>query len=178
MAHDVSSNHNDASQPSSVGTVDPAVRDEWVAALRSGEFKQATGRLRRSDTGYCCLGVLCEIYRRKTGNGKWVQEHDEWKFVTGPGKSDSDVALLPEPVARWASSPYVSINVPGSLLPLPPGRRTQLLGKKFRYVDPEEAEVATMSVSGLNDDGATFEEIALLLEALPSQPEAPADRKK
>jgi hypothetical protein len=33
---------------------------EWVAALRSGEYKQARGSLQQND-GYCCLGVLCEV---------------------------------------------------------------------------------------------------------------------
>ena len=42
----------------------------WVAALRSGEFQQATGCLRYGD-GYCCLGVACELYRRETGEGEW-----------------------------------------------------------------------------------------------------------
>lgn len=42
----------------------------WVAALRSGEFKQTRNRLHYGD-GYCCLGVACELYRRETGKGKW-----------------------------------------------------------------------------------------------------------
>jgi hypothetical protein len=33
---------------------------KWLAALRSGEYKQAAGVLKNSE-GYCCLGVLCEI---------------------------------------------------------------------------------------------------------------------
>lgn len=35
-------------------------RAEWVAALRSGEYNQATGQL-ATETGYCCLGVACEV---------------------------------------------------------------------------------------------------------------------
>lgn len=30
---------------------------KWLAALRSGEYKQGVGQL-KSDGGYCCLGVL------------------------------------------------------------------------------------------------------------------------
>ncbi len=33
---------------------------EWIAALRSGKYKQARGKLKK-DGGYCCLGVYCEI---------------------------------------------------------------------------------------------------------------------
>lgn len=37
-----------------------ANRDLWIAALESGEYKQATGVLKRPGVGYCCLGVVCE----------------------------------------------------------------------------------------------------------------------
>lgn len=32
---------------------------QWVKALRSGKYKQDTGRLGDAKTGYCCLGVAC-----------------------------------------------------------------------------------------------------------------------
>ena len=49
-----------------------ALKDKWIAALRSGDYQQVGGalcveRTRRTDnpTGeglrYCCLGVLCDI---------------------------------------------------------------------------------------------------------------------
>ena len=41
--------------------MDKAIRDEWILALRSGAYKQATGRLKDGDR-YCCLGVLCAIH--------------------------------------------------------------------------------------------------------------------
>lgn len=34
---------------------------KWIKALRSGKYKQTTGVL-RSDQGYCCLGVLDQIF--------------------------------------------------------------------------------------------------------------------
>ena len=40
--------------------------ENWVAALRSGKYKQTTGTLRgvmeHNYIGYCCLGVACDIY--------------------------------------------------------------------------------------------------------------------
>ena len=36
------------------------LKAKWLEALRSGRFPQAAGRL-KSDQGYCCLGVLCEV---------------------------------------------------------------------------------------------------------------------
>ena len=40
-------------------------KKKWIAALKSGDFKQGKGQLRHRDN-YCCLGVLCVI----TGNSK------------------------------------------------------------------------------------------------------------
>lgn len=34
----------------------------WVAALRSGEYKQGTGQLRDESNNFCCLGVLCNLH--------------------------------------------------------------------------------------------------------------------
>lgn len=36
---------------------------KWINALRSGDFKQGfAGKLKDDNGGYCCLGVLCEIF--------------------------------------------------------------------------------------------------------------------
>jgi len=40
------------------------LKSQWVAALRSGEYKQGVGELAGRDqhaTTYCCLGVLCRV---------------------------------------------------------------------------------------------------------------------
>jgi hypothetical protein len=37
-----------------------ALKSKWVAALRSGKYKQVTGSL-QNNGGFCCLGVLCDI---------------------------------------------------------------------------------------------------------------------
>ncbi len=38
--------------------MDKELKAKWVAALRSGEFKQAQGRMLAEDGAMCCLGVL------------------------------------------------------------------------------------------------------------------------
>ena len=34
--------------------------EEWAKALRSGKYKQTKSRL-KTDEGFCCLGVLCDL---------------------------------------------------------------------------------------------------------------------
>jgi hypothetical protein len=36
-------------------------RKAWLEALRSGKFKQTTGKLKSRNGAYCCLGVACEV---------------------------------------------------------------------------------------------------------------------
>lgn len=40
--------------------MNPEWKAKWVAALRSGEYKQ-TREFLRTSTGFCCLGVLCDL---------------------------------------------------------------------------------------------------------------------
>lgn len=56
----------------------PEIKRRWVAALRSGKYKQGEGSLcTAGETGaadtYCCLGVLCDLHhnslRRKHKKG-------------------------------------------------------------------------------------------------------------
>jgi hypothetical protein len=48
---------------------------KWVAALRSGEYKQTRGQLVNDEgTGHCCLGVACEVFLKEpchTLNDSW-----------------------------------------------------------------------------------------------------------
>jgi len=38
----------------------PEIKELWIEALRSGQYKQGHNRL-RTNNRYCCLGVLCDI---------------------------------------------------------------------------------------------------------------------
>lgn len=44
--------------------MDAQLKQEWIAALESDEFRQGRHQLKCGDR-FCCLGVLCEIVRRK-----------------------------------------------------------------------------------------------------------------
>lgn len=51
------------------------IKQKWVAALRSGDYQQTDGHLRRPDEsddasyGFCCLGVLCDVMGAKWDSG-------------------------------------------------------------------------------------------------------------
>jgi hypothetical protein len=44
-----------------LNATNPDLKTRWLAALRSGEYKQTKEYLRTPD-GFCCLGVLCDLY--------------------------------------------------------------------------------------------------------------------
>ena len=56
--------------------MNPELKEKWVKALRSGEYKQTFGRLRQ-DNSYCCLGVLCKVadFAIDDTGGDSVQAH-------------------------------------------------------------------------------------------------------
>ncbi len=75
------------------------VKRKWVDALRSGEYKQGKGQLRKGDK-FCCLGVLCDLHAKETGH-RWsvVPQNSEAKFI----RSYLDSDCYPDDrVAEWA----------------------------------------------------------------------------
>jgi hypothetical protein len=60
--------------------MDAELKAKWVAALRSGSYKQTHGQLVKHDA-YCCLGVWCVI------NGYTVDEDGELKAPDGSDNS-------------------------------------------------------------------------------------------
>ena len=47
----------------------------WIAALRSGDYRQGKGCLKTPDGAYCCLGVLCEIAGIIDEDGQLIGAH-------------------------------------------------------------------------------------------------------
>ncbi|WP_460993954.1 hypothetical protein, partial [Staphylococcus aureus] len=84
------------------------VKKLWIKALLSGEYLQMHGALRGvtkgDEIGYCCLGVLCDVYRKSnlSSKVKWV-ETDSCTFTLF-----REEVGLPEKVKKWSGvpSPY------------------------------------------------------------------------
>ncbi len=115
---------------------------KWLTALRSGEYDQATGKLRELNdngdvVGYCCLGVACEI----SGLGTWEGEDYLVNGVMDP----EVVGLLPVAVREW-----LGFDTSNPALDVP----------------EDEDETAYSSATEANDDyGLSFGEIADAIEA-------------
>lgn len=70
-------------------------RDEWVAALRSGKYKQGRKRLMQTGTGEaCCLGVLCDLYTAKGLLGKEAVGN-QVRFFDPKNPTDGSAVGLP-----------------------------------------------------------------------------------
>lgn len=111
------------------------IADKLTEALTSGEYTQAQRSL-RTENGFCCLGVLCDLYRKETGDQKeWSVDIDVNGVVTHSFLGETGV--LPYEVRNWA------------------GMKSDNGG-----FDMDHEGYRTLCLSGMNDGGCTFEEIA------------------
>ena len=120
--------------------MNPRIKEMWLAALRSGEYEQGVGVLRSTANvdrpEFCCLGVLCDLHAKETGTS--------WGTDADGGEAGEDVyylgytMFLPPEVMDWAdldtSDPRACPGDDG------------------------------MTLSSMNDGGASFEEIANRIE--------------
>lgn len=141
--------------------MNPEVKSLWLEALTSGKFKQGKGYLRRiaetalgkdktdykdSDNRYCCLGVLTELYRTKTGEGRW-ERHETggaYDFVLF-GRTEDQMPQYT--INEWAGVPGGSVIV-----------LDEDDAKKYNKGEPE------FYLADANDKGRRFKTIAKLIE--------------
>jgi hypothetical protein len=117
--------------------MNPEIKQKWLMALRSGEYKQSRGELNRMDPagifdGYCCLGVLCDLHAKETGH-KWDID----------GCYYSNAGLPPKEVVDWAEIPTIN---------------------QIATVRGIDVRAGLVSLAGQNDIGLPFAEIATLIE--------------
>jgi hypothetical protein len=70
------------------------IKEKWVAALRSGKYKQGRFALRNPLDEYCCLGVLCDI----SSIGNWVSFKTYFQYTTKTSGNAEGLCFLPEEV--------------------------------------------------------------------------------
>jgi hypothetical protein len=80
--------------------MDAEVKKIWVEALRSGDYKQTEGQLK--DTfGFCCLGVLCDVYAEKVLKQEphWIPPYEDTE-EKGINFFSEDAESLPWQLAK------------------------------------------------------------------------------
>lgn len=131
--------------------MNPEIKQQWVNALRSGEYQQTTGTLRR-ETGFCCLGVLCDLAVKaevisepyRFGDPETDAPERVWY------EYDAEPSVLTSKVQAWAglrneSNPDVPYTEDMN------NDAWQSRGK--------------VSLAELNDNGYTFTQIADIIDA-------------
>lgn len=80
----------------------PEIKNEWIKALRSGDYKQ-TRRSLRTPEGFCCLGVFCDI-AIKSGEVKNSEgELLKWEGATLPYfRIGMESNYIPAAIREWA----------------------------------------------------------------------------
>ena len=112
------------------------IKKQWVEALRSGRYWQGNTLLRHR-RHFCCLGVLCDL-AVKARLDVTVEKHgDEFLY-------DGEVFELPMSVSQWAGLDDQSPDI-GAF-------------------DLDSGQYKTTSLARINDNGATFKQIADLIE--------------
>jgi hypothetical protein len=110
-----------------------------VQRLRSGEYQQARNTL-HDDSGFCCLGVACDVFRIEAKEGSWKDHGDIGYRFTISGTSNYQD--MPEPVRQW----YGFTSATGS----------------YRTHD-----LILKTLSNDNDFGQSFAQIADIIESEP-----------
>lgn len=91
-------------------SMNPEWKAKWVAALRSGEYQQSQRAL-KTENGYCCLGVLCDVVRKEQDEGEWKENEGKQFFVIA---DVSDYSLPPMPVMHLVDlqtdDPRITLN--------------------------------------------------------------------
>ncbi len=141
-------------KPGAAGSrMNPEIKALWLEALRSGKYKQGRGHLYNKRTlrrksgevkakeikEYCCLGVLCDIHRKVTGTGKWLN-----------GCYLKAEVLLPREVVEWAGMPSRKI-IDNSY-------------EEFDLIVGTIGSSQNASLASINDDSNNFEDVIKTIE--------------
>ena len=137
------------------------LQDALIEAMTSGESTQARGSLRYDD-GFCCLGVACDIYQKKTGNGQWVEinredGHTSWAFDVG---DERETAGLPDEVYHAFGFGEKNEMVMGTLGQYMTNDDIQ----RYLITNLGNAHQHRASLSSMNDSGVPLAEVGKFIK--------------
>lgn len=129
----------------------PEIKQQWLTALRSGEYTQGKEYLKTSTGNYCCLGVLCDLAVKAEVIPEPILPvySQSWVFGDPEMASEWDDIGLPLAVQAWAGLQQTSPDIHS-------GTEKEIMPEITRY---------SVHLSELNDEyGWTFEQIADMIE--------------
>jgi len=150
------------------------VAEKWVAALRSGKYKQGQNALcnvvphvesEETTELFCCLGVLCDILQHdpdfieaNPNYGSHIVEHGHMGYLNyGLGDHDDSYEMLPWSVQSWVgmmtNDGTVVVNDPDTDDLVVAGGTFDITNNELR-----------LQLAHLNDCGVDFEDIANVIE--------------
>lgn len=129
------------------------VKEKWINALTSGEYKQTKDVLCRINSdgskSYCCLGVLTDLYQKECDTNTELKKLEESiEFPTSPSEKCIGYGDLSRTVLISNQGTLSNSVVEWS----------ELSNRRGYFNDGEHN-----SLSRQNDNGKTFEEIAEII---------------
>lgn len=138
------------------------IKQQWIDALRSGEYKQGSGDLHvikltgpeDVEERFCCLGILSLMCKNAGAVTSNETERSGHQVAYG---STSEIAYLPQEVIDWAGLEYEGRREYTKSKSEEPKGVLTIGTREGRYRDG-------VSLSVMNDTGHSFEEIAQVIE--------------
>ncbi len=118
------------------------IKEQWIKALRSGEYRQARGKLckvnGKGNKSFCCLGVLTDL-AIKSGevDGSWRIYDTSYMIY------DTSNVLLSRNIIKWAGMNGIDTD-----------------GETYY----ENCSVSSIVLATKNDKGASFKQIANIID--------------
>jgi hypothetical protein len=139
--------------------MNPQVKSWWLEDLRSGKYQQCEGALTKNNR-YCCLGVLADRAAKEGVCEKFVEESHISLYTDQLADTvcyfDGKDEFLPESVVQWAGiskdTLFKQSGVSG----------TKVFGGLDIIIGGGADGHITLSM--LNDEGKSFQEIADIIE--------------
>ncbi len=118
--------------------MNPEVKELWIAALLSKKYEQAPGQLKTQAGGFCCLGVLCDVFINRgeaPAELGWGDNFLDNRKISGHWAGPTDA------VNAWADMP-----------------------SEYWSPDDELVLIEDRLTSMNDDEGQTFEDIAAWIQ--------------
>lgn len=147
-----------------------SIKKKWLSALESGLYDQVTGQLGMYVDGgkdmYCCLGVLCDVLldddRAPITLNERYQEKEDTDIVF-----NYESSLLPTDIVGYLGLDSAD---PDFSFDMDPDSDYYQTGGYYREPFDDRGTDVQLSLSGLNDAGFTFGQIADIIRwAVPDE---------